>query len=61
MIAAAHAMALLRFLFSALKDEHVLLAEDGEINFKIIGPRQTEPQFFRVAADLIVIHGQSGP
>ena len=36
------------------------LAIDGEIDFKVIGPRQAEAIFFRLAADFVVIHGEAG-
>ena len=60
LFAAAQAVALLRLLPAALQGEPVRLAEDREIDLKIIGPGQAEAQFFRVAADFVVIDGQAG-
>ena len=52
-------MALLRLLLAALEPECVCVVAELEVDLKEVGAGQSEAQFLRVAAHLVVVHGQA--
>lgn len=57
---AAKAVAFLGFLLSEIETQRRLMPQHFVVDLHPVGASHSEPQFFSGAADLIVVHGESG-